>query len=83
VLVKYLSDAFGEVVRKHRIRSGLSQEGLADRAGIHRTYISAIELGKVRLGLDAAKRVADGLDIALSILIAEAETQMQEAPCGS
>lgn len=78
----YLSDAFGKVVKEHRKRVGLSQEGLADRAGIHRTYISAIELGKVRLGLDAAKRVADGLGIALSVLVAEAEARIKEAARG-
>ncbi len=71
--VPSLSRAFGQVVRKHRQRIGLSQEELADRAGIHRTYVSAIERGKVRLGLDAARRVADGLGVPLSILVAEAE----------
>ncbi len=52
---------------------GISQEELAIRAGIHRTYVSAIELGKVRLGLAAAKRIADGLSLPLAILIADAE----------
>lgn len=52
---------------------GLSQEKLAERAGIHRTYISSIELGKVRLGLDVAKKIADGLRLPLSDLIAQAE----------
>jgi transcriptional regulator with XRE-family HTH domain len=68
-----LSKAFGRVVRKQREKNGLSQEELAARAGIHRTYVSSIELGKVRLGLDIAKKVADGLGISLSDLIAEAE----------
>lgn len=68
-----LSKAFGRVVRKEREKSGLSQEELAARAGIHRTYVSSIELGKVRLGLDIAKKVADGLRVSLSRLIAEAE----------
>jgi transcriptional regulator with XRE-family HTH domain len=68
-----LSTTFGTVVRRRRKGSGLSQESLADLAGIHRTYISSIELGKVRLGLDVAKKVADGLQIPLSELIAEAE----------
>ena len=56
-----------------RLEKGLSQEALADLAGIHRTYVSAIELGKVRLGLDAAKRVADGLGVSLAVLIEQAE----------
>jgi transcriptional regulator with XRE-family HTH domain len=69
------STVFGTVVRKRREGSGLSQESLADLAGIHRTYVSSIELGKVRLGLDVAKKVADGLGVSLSELIAEAEGQ--------
>jgi transcriptional regulator with XRE-family HTH domain len=68
-----ISKAFGEVVRRRREGLGLSQEALADRAGIHRTYISSIELGKVRLGLDIANKVARGLGSTLSDLIAEAE----------
>jgi transcriptional regulator with XRE-family HTH domain len=68
-----MSKLFGRVVRSGRESRGLSQEELAARAGIHRTYVSSIELGKVRLGLDVAKKVADGLGVALSDLLAEAE----------
>jgi len=68
-----LSNTFGAVVRQWREKLGLSQEALAAKADIHRTYVSSIERGKVRLGLDIAKRVADGLGIPLRELIAEAE----------
>jgi transcriptional regulator with XRE-family HTH domain len=68
-----LTKAFGEVVRTRRSRLALSQEQLASQSGLHRTYVSRIELGTVRLGLDAARRVAKGLGIPLSQLIAEAE----------
>ncbi|HBI41665.1 MAG TPA: XRE family transcriptional regulator [Planctomycetales bacterium] len=61
------------VVRRQRERLGLSQEALANSAGIHRTYVSSIELGKVRVGLEVAKKVANALRIPLSKLIAEAE----------
>jgi transcriptional regulator with XRE-family HTH domain len=68
-----MSKLFGRVVREEREARGLSQEGLAARAGIHRTYVSSIELGKVRLGLDVAKKLADGLGLALSELLRKAE----------
>jgi ribosome-binding protein aMBF1 (putative translation factor) len=68
-----MSKAFGKIVRQQRERLGLSQEALADKAGIHRTYVSSIELGKVRVGLDVAKKVAKGLGILLHELIADAE----------
>jgi transcriptional regulator with XRE-family HTH domain len=73
VLSKKLSKTFGQVVRRMRDKQGLSQEALAAKAGIHRTYVSSIELGKVRVGLEIAKMVADGLGISLSELIAQAE----------
>jgi transcriptional regulator with XRE-family HTH domain len=75
-----ISRAFGQVVRKRRETRGLSQEKLAELAGIHRTYISSIELGKVRLGLEIAKKVADGLGVKLSELIAEAEGDLAGHP---
>ena len=68
-----LHRAFGQVVRMNRERIKLSQEALADRAGVHRTYVSAVELGKVRLGLQVASRLSTALEIPLSTLIAEAE----------
>jgi transcriptional regulator with XRE-family HTH domain len=70
-----LSRAFGLAVRRHREEKGLSQESLAAQAGIHRTYVSSIERGKVRLGLDIAKKVADSLGVPLHKLIAEAEEE--------
>jgi transcriptional regulator with XRE-family HTH domain len=68
-----ISKRFGQVVRRQREARDLSQEKLAALSGIHRTYVSSIELGKVRLGLDIAKKVADGLGVPLSVLVAEAE----------
>ena len=70
-----LSQAFGKVVRRHRERDGVSQEALADRAEIHRTYVSSVELGKVRLGLDIAHKLAAALGVPLHRLIAEAEAE--------
>jgi transcriptional regulator with XRE-family HTH domain len=72
-VAEHMSKLFGRAVRKVREARGLSQEALAVRAGIHRTYVSSIELGKVRLGLDIAKKVANGLGVTLSDLVAEAE----------
>jgi transcriptional regulator with XRE-family HTH domain len=68
-----LSKAFGDVVRTRRSALAISQEQLASQSGLHRTYLSRIELGTVCLGLDAAQRVANGLGVPLSQLIAEGE----------
>ena len=65
--------SFGRAVRAVRARNGLSQEELADRAGIHRTYIGDVERGKRNIALVNMKRIADSLGITLSSLIAKME----------
>lgn len=42
---------FGDKVREKRVKQGLSQEGLADRAGVHRTYIGMIERAEKNITL--------------------------------
>ncbi len=52
---------FGSRVRAARIRLSISQEELADRAGLDRTYISGIERGRRNLALVNLCRLAEGL----------------------
>ena len=66
-------EAFGAAVRRRRHRLNLSQETFAERAGIHRTYVSRIEAGKVDVGLGVAYQLAKALRIRLSRLIEEIE----------
>jgi transcriptional regulator with XRE-family HTH domain len=56
----------------------VSQERLAELAGIHRTYVSEVERGKVSPGLDVAKKLADALGIPLSVLVSQAEEAGRE-----
>ncbi len=65
--------SFGRVVRRQRQKLGLSQEDFAERANVHRTYISSIELGKVSVGLEVANGLARALGMRLSELIRRAE----------
>jgi len=57
---------FGKVVRRRRTALGLSQEDFADKAGIHRTYVSSIELGKVQVSIGVARKLAEALETPLS-----------------
>ena len=57
---------YGQVVRKIRLEQEISQEELADRCGLHRTYISDIELGKRNLSLENIERIAVSLNKSLS-----------------
>ena len=43
---------FSKNVKTYRMQLGLSQEHLAEKAGLHRTYISAIECGKRSISLE-------------------------------
>jgi transcriptional regulator with XRE-family HTH domain len=64
---------FGAAVRKRRHFLGLSQEDFADKAGIHRTYVSSIELGKVQVSIRIAQQLADALELPLSTLFRNVE----------
>ena len=55
---------FAENLRRIRKATGLSQEDLADRAGLHRTYISSIERAERNISLENIFRLAEALDIA-------------------
>jgi transcriptional regulator with XRE-family HTH domain len=54
---------FGEKVREQRIKRGLSQEELAELSGLHRTYISSLELGKRNVSLINIYALAKALDV--------------------
>ena len=54
---------FGSNVKKHRQAMGLSQEAFAEKCGLHRTYISAIECYRRSISLENIQRIADALEI--------------------
>ena len=54
---------FGARVRYLRQKARLSQEELAAKVGIHRTYMGGVERGERNLGLINILRIADALDV--------------------
>jgi transcriptional regulator with XRE-family HTH domain len=56
-----LNKTFGQNIRVYRAAKGLSQEDLAEKAGIKRTYIGSIERGEVDPRLGTVNKVANGL----------------------
>ena len=64
---------FGQVIRRNRTKLGMSQEAFAEKAGIHRTYVSSIELGKVGISISIAQKLAEALGLRLSKVIQEVE----------
>lgn len=61
---------FGDRVRSRRHALGLSQEALADQAGLHRTYIGSVERGERNVSLGNAYALADVLGLPLPDLLA-------------
>lgn len=62
---------FGSRVRDRRRGRGLSQEGLAERSGLHRTYIGSVERGERNISLVNILVLADALEIEAGELVAD------------
>ncbi len=60
---------FASNVRKYRNEKGLSQEALADLAGLHRTYISAVERERRNISIDNIENIASALNIDAYLLL--------------
>lgn len=59
-------------LRELRQAAGLTQQQLADRAGLHRVHVAHLETGgrrPDRLNLDTARRLADALGVGLEALL--------------
>lgn len=62
---------FATSVKRWRRHRGLSQEELAERADLHRTYISDVERGARNLSLESIDKLARALEISVPILFAD------------
>jgi transcriptional regulator with XRE-family HTH domain len=56
---------FGQRLRLAREAMSLSQEGLAEQAEIHRTYVSQVESGKRNIAIDNMERLAKAVGMEL------------------
>jgi len=69
-----------ERIRLHRQSLGISQETLAEKCGLHRTYIGAIERGERNITINTLARVAEALGcsvIDLLSIVAEKEKKQR------
>lgn len=57
-------------LRAKRQELGISQEELADRAGLHRTYVGSVERGERNISIDNMERLAQAMALDLSNLLA-------------
>ena len=68
-------ERFGTAVKFRREELELTQEDLADKAGIHRTYLSDVERGTRNLSLVNIEKLAAALSMKMSELFAAVERQ--------
>lgn len=66
---KSILEKFGEKVREGRLKQGLSQEELAMKAGVHRTYIGMIERAEKNITLENIEKVAKALKLNINELL--------------
>lgn len=58
-------ERFGVALRQARLRLEISQEELADRAGMHRTYVGQVESGQRNVAIDNLEKLADAVGMPL------------------
>lgn len=63
-----IKQRFGKAVRRRRRELDLSQEQLAEQAGLHRTYISNLERGELNPSLETIEKLANALNISIPAL---------------
>ncbi len=68
---------FGTTVRQLREQQGWSQEALAERADLNRSYVGELERGKATPSLLTLKKLAEALDLSLTSLMAHTERGVQ------
>lgn len=66
--------ALGRAIREFRLSADISQEDLADRAGLHRTYVGGIERGERNVSFGNLIKLTRALDVRPSELLARYES---------
>ena len=70
-----ITDDLGKRIRELRKQTGLSQERLALKIGMDRTYFASVEAGKRNISIVNIKKISDGLGVTLSELFAFEKSQ--------
>lgn len=70
--------ALGEALRRERQRQGRTQQAVADDAGVRREYLASAELGERNPAYATLTRIAGGLGVPLSQLVADGERLLSD-----
>lgn len=69
--MKNIIQRISENVREERLKQGLSQADLADKAGLHYNYIGLIERAACNVSIIVLEKIAQALNIKISFLLGE------------
>lgn len=58
-------EILGKSISKYRKEKKISQENLAEKSGLHRTYIGAVERGERNISIDNIEKIANALEVEL------------------
>jgi transcriptional regulator with XRE-family HTH domain len=73
--IRLILKALGQRIRELRTEQGYSQEGFADKCGVHRTFMGTIERGESNLSFQNIAKVATTLGVTLSVLFGGLEAK--------
>ena len=68
-----IRELFARRLKQLRLLKGLSQERLADLAGLHRTYVGSVERSERNISIDNMERLAKALEVDVIELLREPE----------
>ena len=66
-------EIFAINIRRYRNKLGITQEELAERSGLHRTYIGSVERAERNISINNIERIAHGLNVSINILLDNSE----------
>jgi transcriptional regulator with XRE-family HTH domain len=66
---------FARLLKSARLTKGISQEALAELAGLHRTYVGSVERGERNIAVDNMEALAKALELDISDLLRPDATQ--------
>jgi len=66
--MKGIAETIGERIRIYRNRAGLTQEKLAEMAGVHHTYVGQLERGEKNASLETIEKIATALRLPFEVL---------------
>lgn len=64
-----IGERFGQRLRAVRREHRISQERLADLAGLHRTYVSSVERGERNVTIETVQKLAESLEVTMAELM--------------